>query len=207
MTKKLRVASVPVEHIAQAILTLRERRVLLDADLAVLYGVPTKALNQAVKRNSELFPEDFVFRLTRAENESLNRSQIVTGSKRHRDPRFPPYVFTEHGAIMAATVLKSPRAVETSVYIVRAFVKLREMLAANETLIQKLNELEHKLQSHDRQSVACERHRDLRSGKNRGCCGPHRDDDASALDTARYLPRNSSTFSYSSIRLPSAYTP
>jgi hypothetical protein len=107
-----RSALVPVHDITRAILVLRGQRVLLDAQLADLYGVTTKALNQAVKRNAERFPEDFMFRLTQAETETLNRSQIVTGSQKHRDPRFPPYVFTEHGAIMAATILSSTRAVE-----------------------------------------------------------------------------------------------
>ncbi len=153
MTKPNRAAEMPAEHIAQAILILRGQKVLLDADLAALYGVPTKALNQAVKRNSERFPEDFVFLLTRDETEALNRSRIVTGSQKHRDPRFPPYAFTEHGAIMAATVLNSSRAVEMSVYVVRAFVKLREMLTSNAALVQKLNELERKLQSHDQAIV------------------------------------------------------
>jgi len=149
MSKPTRTALVPVEHIAQAILIRRGHKVLLDAELAALYGVTTKRLNEQVKRNSARFPEDFLFRLTRAETEALNRSQIATGSQKHRDPRFPPYAFTEHGAIMAATVLNSPRAVEMSVYVVRAFVKLREMLASNKELVQKLNELERKLQSHD----------------------------------------------------------
>jgi len=153
MTKPTRTAAVPAEHIAQAILILRGQKVLLDAELAALYGVPTKALNQAVKRNSERFPEDFLFRLTGEETEALSRSQIVTSSQKHRDPRFPPYAFTEHGAIMVATVLNSSRAVEMSVYVVRAFVKLREMLASNATLVQKLNELERKLQSHDQAIV------------------------------------------------------
>ena len=153
MTKPTRTAAVPAEHIAQAILILRGQKVLLDAELAALYGVPTKALNQAVKRNRERFPEDFLFRLTCEETEALNRSQIVTGAQKHRDPRFPPYAFTEHGAIMVATALNSSRAVEMSVYVVRAFVKLREMLASNAGLVQKLNELERKLQSHDQAIV------------------------------------------------------
>jgi ORF6N domain len=139
----------PVEEIARAILLLRRQRIILDADLAALYGVPTKALNQAVKRNAERFPEDFMFRLTRAEVEALNRSQIVTGPQKHRDPRFPPYAFTEHGAIMAATILNSPRAVEMSLYVVRAFVRLRELLASNTALARKLAELERKYQHHD----------------------------------------------------------
>jgi hypothetical protein len=144
-----RSALVPVQDITRAILVLRGQRVLLDADLAGLYGVPTKALNQAVKRNAERFPEDFMFRLTRTETEALNRSQIVTGSQKHRDPRFPPFAFTEHGAIMAATILSSQRAVEMSLYVVRAFVRLRELLASNTALARKLDELERKYQHHD----------------------------------------------------------
>jgi len=94
---------------------LRGRKVLLDAELAALYGVTTKRLNEQVKRNAERFPKDFMFRLSRAEIAALNRSHSATGSQRHRDPRFPPYAFTEHGAIMAATTLNSPRAVEINV--------------------------------------------------------------------------------------------
>src|SRR5688572_811981 len=92
-----------IAGITSQILMIRGRRVLLDADLARLYDVATKALNQAVRRNRRRFPEDFVFRLMPEEVTSLNRSQIVTGPQKHRDPRFPPYAFTEHGAIMAAT--------------------------------------------------------------------------------------------------------
>src|SRR5438105_1995963 len=133
------------EDITRAILVLRGYRVILDAELAALYSVPTKALNQAVKRNAERFPDDFMFRLSRAEIEALNRSQSVTGSQKHRDPRSLPLAFTEHGAIMAATVLNSPRAVEMSVYVVRAFVKLRELLASNKDLARKLAALERSL--------------------------------------------------------------
>jgi hypothetical protein len=136
---------VPVEHITRAILVLRGHRVLLDAELAELYGVPTKALNQAVKRNIERFPEDFMFQLSRPEAEALNRSQSVTGSQRHRDPRFTPYAFTEHGSIMAATILNSPRAVEMSIYVVRAFVKLRELFASNKELAKRFDELETRI--------------------------------------------------------------
>jgi hypothetical protein len=94
-------ALMPVEQITRAILVLRGQRVLLDAELATLYGVTTKRLNEQVKRNAARFPEDFLFRLSAAEVEILNRSQIATGSQKHRDARFPPYAFTEHGAIMA----------------------------------------------------------------------------------------------------------
>jgi phage regulator Rha-like protein len=148
---------VPVERITQAILVLRGQRVLLDAELAALYGVTTKALNQAVKRNTARFPTDFVFRLTSEEAESL-RSQFVTlksGRGQHR--KYAPYAFTEHGAIQAANVLNSARAIEMSVYVVRAFVKLRELLASNTELARRLDELEarieKKLVGHD-QAIA-----------------------------------------------------
>ena len=125
---------------------------ILDSDLAKIYGVPTKALNQATKRNRERFPDDFMFRLTgneleilRSQIATLNRSQFVTGSQKHRDPRALPYAFTEHGAVMEANVLNSERAVTMSVYVVRAFVKLREVLASSEELARKLDDLERKL--------------------------------------------------------------
>jgi ORF6N domain len=142
-------ALAPPADIARAILILRGHRIILDAELAGLYGVTTKRLNEQVKRNANRFPEDFMFRLTRAETEALNRSQIATGSQKHRDPRFPPFAFAEHGAIMAATILNSPRAVEMSVFVVRAFVRLRELLASNSALARKLDELERKYKHHD----------------------------------------------------------
>jgi ORF6N domain len=141
--------SVAPEQIASAILVLRGHRVLLDAELAALYGVTTKRLNEQVKRNAARFPGDFIFHLTPAETVALNRSQNATGSQKHRDPRFTPYAFTEHGAIMTATILSSPRAVEMSLYVVRAFVRLRELLASNTALARKLDELERKYQHHD----------------------------------------------------------
>lgn len=146
-------AAIPAERIERSILILRGQKVLLDAELAALYGVTTKRLNEQVKRNRERFPDDFMFRLTPVELDSLNRSQFATGSQRHRDPRFAPYAFTEHGAIMAANVLASPRAIEMSVHVVRAFVRLREMIGANKELAHKLDELERKLATHD-QAIA-----------------------------------------------------
>src|SRR5690349_20918439 len=106
--KKTQALSTPVADIARAILVLHRQRVILDADLAALYGVTTKRLNEQVKRNAARFPEDFMFRLSAQETEALNRSHFATGSQKHRDPRFPPFAFTEHGAIMAATVLNRP---------------------------------------------------------------------------------------------------
>ena len=144
---------VPVERIEIKILLIRGQKVMLDADLAELYGVTTKRLNEQVKRNSARFPEDFVFRLTPAEVEALNRSQIATGSQRHRDPRFAPYAFTEHGTIQAANVLNSPRAVEMGVHVVRAFVRLRELISTHKELARKLDELERKIATHD-QAIA-----------------------------------------------------
>jgi phage regulator Rha-like protein len=139
---------VPLERIERAIFSIRGEKVMLDSDLAELYGVETKALNQAVKRNLDRFPADFMFQLTAGDVFKLNRSQIVTGSQKHRDPRFPPYAFTEHGALMLANVLNSERATQTSVQVVRAFVRLRQMLASNAELARKLEALEKK---YDRQ--------------------------------------------------------
>jgi phage regulator Rha-like protein len=130
------------------ILILRHQRVILDSDLAELYGVTVKRLNEQIKRNRDRFPTDFMFRLTAKENQIL-RSQIVTSSKKHGGRRYPPYAFTEHGAIMAATVLNSTRAVEMSVFVVRAFVRMREMLAKNRQLAAKINELDRRLETHD----------------------------------------------------------
>ena len=157
-----------IEPIEPVIRIIRGQRVILDSDLATLYSVTTKALNQAVNRNSERFPEDFMFRLTKAEWKSLtsqtaisNRSQFVTGSQKHRDPRYLPYAFTEHGAVMAANVLNSESAVAMSVYVVRAFVKLREVLASSDELAKKLDALERKLTGRwtltRKQSSSCSR--------------------------------------------------
>jgi hypothetical protein len=129
------------ESIAERIVIVRGCRVLLDEDLAALYGVLTERLNQQVRRNPARFPDDFVF-FTRINELQDNLLQNARGSRKHRDPRRPPIVFTEHGAIMAATVLNSPRAVEMSVYIVRAFVKLRQVLTSNTELARKLEVLE-----------------------------------------------------------------
>ena len=137
-------ALIPLERIERSILLIRGEKVMLDADLAEIYGVGTKVLNQAVKRNASRFPQDFMFRLTREELAQMNRSQIVTGSQKHRDPRFSPYAFTEHGALMLANVLNSERAALTSVQVVRAFVRLRQMLASNAELSRQLAALEKK---------------------------------------------------------------
>lgn len=134
------------EGIESRILALRGHRVLLDQDLARLYEVPVKALNQAVKRNGRRFPEDFAFRLTRGEVQGM-RSQIVTASR--RNVRHLPLAFTEHGALMAANVLRSDRAVAASVLVVRAFVRLRREVAARRDLAEKLAELERRVGGHD----------------------------------------------------------
>jgi phage regulator Rha-like protein len=130
------------------ILFLRHHRVILDADIAELYGVPVKRLNEQVKRNQERFPSDFIFQLSEKEVASL-RSQIATSKKTRGGRRYTPYAFTEHGAIMAATVLNSERAIQMSVFVVRAFVRLREMLATNSRLAAKIGELEDRLETHD----------------------------------------------------------
>jgi hypothetical protein len=135
--------------IAQRILILRRERMLLDSDLAGLYGVSTRRLNEQVKRNRDRFPSDFVVQLTRDEWDAL-RSQNATlkqGRGRHR--KYLPLAFTEHGAIMAATVLSSARALEMSIYVVRAFVKLRQVMSSNSVLATKLEALERSIATLD----------------------------------------------------------
>ena len=155
----------PIEPL---IVRVRGHRVMLDADLASVYGVATKVLNQAVKRNAERFPQDFAFQLNAAETANLksqivtsssrdidlidkktNRSQIVTGSQRHRDPRSKPWAFTEHGALMAANILRSEQAAQMSVFVIRAFVRMREQVAANTAIIKRLAEIDKTLMEHD----------------------------------------------------------
>jgi hypothetical protein len=117
---------IPIERIEQSIYLIRGEKVILDRDLAKLYNVTTAAFNQAVRRNRERFPTDFMFQLTSAEVTQLNRSQIVIGSEKHRDPRFRPYAFTEQGIAMLSSVLRSKRAITVNIDIMRAFVKLRQ---------------------------------------------------------------------------------
>lgn len=137
-------APIPVERIERSILAIRGHKVMLDSDLAALYGVETRVLMQAVKRNLARFPEDFVFQMTNQELE-VWRSQIVISNPGARmGLRRPPFAFTEHGALMAATVLNSPRAVEMSLYVVRAFVRMREVLVMHKELAKKLEALEKK---------------------------------------------------------------
>ena len=131
---KAKSSLVQTERIAAFILVVRGHKVLLDRDLALLYDVETKALNQAVRRNLDRFPDDFMFQLTVAEVAELNRSQFVTGSQKHRDPRFRPYAFSEQGVAMLSSVLRSKRAVAVNIAIMRAFVRLREMLDSNREL-------------------------------------------------------------------------
>jgi hypothetical protein len=127
-----------------AIHTIREERVILDADLARIYGVQTKALNRAVKRNAEKFPVDFIFQLTASEEKSL-RCQTGTSKRARGGRRYLPFVFTEHGAIMAANILNSPAAVQMSVFVVRAFIKMRSVLTDTRELARKLAALEQDL--------------------------------------------------------------
>ena len=145
---------VPLERVERSILILRGHRVILDSDLAALYGVPVKRLNEQVKRNIDRFPDDFAFILTEEEYEAL-RSQFATlktGRGGHR--KYLPRAFTEHGALMAASVLNSPKAVEMSILVVRAFVRLRQILATNRQLATKLDELERRIAAHDKNIVA-----------------------------------------------------
>jgi ORF6N domain len=154
-------SEIVVSEVEKRIFTIRGQKVILDADLARIYGVKTKVLNQAVRRNSKRFPDDFMFRLTHEELKNLNsespstksqptgvmRSQFVTASK--RNIRFLPLAFTEHGALMAANVLNSGTAVTLSIYVIRAFLRMRQVLTANQILEKRLMEIEKTLLNHD----------------------------------------------------------
>ena len=143
-------APLSIGEIAQRIHLIRGQRVVLDTDLAAFYGETTKRFNQQVNRNRERFPEDFMFQLDEEEFAALRLqfATLKTGRGQHR--KYLPYVFTEHGAIMAATLLNSPRATELSVYVVRAFVELRGMLSSNRELATKVHALERKVSVHER---------------------------------------------------------
>ena len=147
------VAELSPQVLAGRILVIRGQRVVLDSDLAQLYEVETRSFNQAVKRNLKRFPSDFMFQLTELEFECLI-SQSVTSKQGRGGRRKLPLVFTEHGAIMAASVLNSERAVLMSVYVVRAFVQLRELMVDHKVLADKLDALERRVSHHDNSLVA-----------------------------------------------------
>jgi phage regulator Rha-like protein len=142
MAKRSNAAALP------KILTVRRQRVVLDADLAALYGVPTKRLNEAVRRNADRFPDDFCFLLTLEEVANL-KSQIASSSLVHGGRRKLPTAFTEHGALMAANILRSERAVQMSIYLVRAFMKMRDEIMANAVILKRLAEIDRRLLEHD----------------------------------------------------------
>jgi hypothetical protein len=141
--------SLSTDNILPLIQTIRGQRVILAADLARLYSVPTKRLNEAVKRNKSRFPSDFMFQLTRLEALAHSRSQFATLNAQGANIKHLAYAFTEHGAIMAANVLNSPQAVAMSVFIVRAFVQQREVLAANDAILKRLAEIDKTLLQHN----------------------------------------------------------
>ncbi len=145
---------VPAERIEKAIFMIRSQKVILDHDLAELYGVQTKALKQAVRRNFDRFPSDFMFELTDLEFKNL-RSQIVTSSlDQWGGQRYKPMVFTEQGVAMLSSVLRSDRAVQVNIAIMRVFVRLREIMATHKELASKLSELETRIRDHDEKIVA-----------------------------------------------------
>jgi len=151
----------PGPTIERLILSIRDQRIILAGDLAMVYGVETRRLNEQVRRNAARFPSDFIFQLTRQEFEVLKSRNVISGDgraalrsknailKRGQHIKFPPYAFTEHGAIMAAMVLNSPRALAMSVYVVRAFIGMREQLAANAAILKRLAEIDRTLLQHD----------------------------------------------------------
>ena len=145
---KKRAPIVPTDPVESRILTLRDQKVILDSDLAAIYGVTTKRLNEQVKRNARRFPSDFLFRLSNEEAKAVVRSRSQNATlKRGQNIKFLPYVFTENGAVMAANVLNSPQAVRMSVFVVRAFVRMRELLIGSKELAAELKKLEAKLTS------------------------------------------------------------
>ena len=146
-------AIVLVERAETKILLIRDQKVILDSDLAELYDVQTRVLNQAVNRNIDRFPPDFMFQLTKDEFDNL-KSQFVTSSSTWGGRRKLPYAFTEHGAIMAASVLNSERAIQASVFVVRAFVKMRQLLAPYKEIAKRIEQIERKLQTHDKHIIA-----------------------------------------------------
>lgn len=143
----MKPALLPIGRIENRILLVRGQKVLLDSDLAALYAVETRVLNQAVKRNLERFPADFMFRLSAKEFENWRSQVVMSKPGAIMGLRRAPFAFTEHGALMAASVLNTPRAVEVSLYVVRAFVRLRETLVAHKELAAKLGELEQKTEA------------------------------------------------------------
>lgn len=164
---------IPIERIAQAVRWVRGEKVLLDFDLAALYGVPTKTLNQAVKRNAARFPGDFMFQLSAEETRFLrsqfiasksqvidsqripqNWSRFVTSSRKYRGERYRPYAFTEQGVAMLSSVLNSERAVKVNIAIMRAFVRLRQTLETNRELARKFEQLERRVGKHDEEITA-----------------------------------------------------
>jgi hypothetical protein len=145
---------MPAEVVERKIYLIRGVRVMLDFDLARLYGVTTKRLNEQLKRNKERFPSDFIFQLNKQEIAFLNRSQFATGSQKHRDPKYLTYVFTEQGVAMLSSVLRSKRAIQVNIMIMRAFVRLRELISTHVELARKIEDLERKYGKHDREILA-----------------------------------------------------
>lgn len=143
MAKKSVEPSLPTIH------SIRRQKVVLDSDLATLYGVPTFRLNEAAKRNADRFPSDFRFQLVREEVANLISQNAISSPGRHGGRRQLPWAFTEHGALMAANVLRSPRAVQMSIYLVRAFVRMRDELMANAAILKRLAEVDRRLLEHD----------------------------------------------------------
>ena len=143
MTKSSRTSLIPLERIGKCILLIRGQKVMLDSDLAELYGVPTKRLNEQVRRNIARFPEDFLFKLTLREAKNL-RSQFATSSSSYGGRRYRPYAFTEQGVAMLSSVLHSDRAIQVNILIMRTFVQLRQWLSSHAGLARKLEEMERK---------------------------------------------------------------
>jgi len=150
MTKDI----IPIDAIARRITVVRGQRVIVDSDLADLYGVSTGAFNQAIKRNKERFPEDFGFQLTQEEYDFLRSQTVILKTGRGQHRKYLPYAFTEAGALQAASLLNSPRAIQAGIFVHRAFVQLRDLLATHKNIAKQLTELEKRVSGHDKDLVA-----------------------------------------------------
>ena len=160
--------TIPMERVENWILSIRGHRVMLDADLAELYGVPTKRLNEAVRRNAARFPEDFMFQLNWEEARKLSRSRFVT-LKRGQNPKYRPYVFTEQGVAMLSSVLRSKRAIAVNIAVMRAFVQLRAIAYSHAELSRRLEELERRSEAQFKVDSECFLSRPPHTGFFRWC--------------------------------------
>lgn len=151
---KHKISVIPIERIQQKIYVIRGQKVMLDYDLAALYGVETRAFNQAVRRNIDRFPDDFLFQLNGEEASALRSQFVILEKGRGKHSKYAPFAFTEHGVAMLSSVLKSEKAIAVNIHIVRSFIKLRELLLSNESLARRVAALEQESDQHSRAIIS-----------------------------------------------------